>query len=149
MQQKPDFLFIVTPQIKPVFMLESTIHHWELLPNLQSKIYSVIRKKDASTGEFYWDVQEAARPRKNIIPLNAIVILSKPDSIVLPLGITLTPNNPQLVLPSLYAHYSLNRVSSTLEALKIKNFFGPIKYIYKKYDDKYYATKITTRPIAK
>jgi hypothetical protein len=148
MQQQPEFLMVVTPYIKPIFMLGVTVHHWELVPGLPVQTYSVVRKQDSITKLYYWDVQKVDPPAKSIIPLKALVILSKPDYIVVPSGITLTNNDPNFVLPSLYAYHQLNRIAPALEALKIKSFFGPIKRIYKKYEELYWATQITTRPTA-
>ncbi len=143
MQQKEELTLIITENIKPVFMIGNTIHHWELVSPAQ--IYSVIRKQDHKTKLFYWDVQPEKELANNIIPLTSIVLFIKPRNIIVPTGITITNDNPQLVLPTLYAKKSINPLTPTLNVLNIRQFFGALPSSIKKINNTYYAEQIGTQ----
>ena len=125
-------------------MIGNTVHHWELLPKNPSAAYTLERKQDPETKLFYWDMQPTDLPENNIIPLNAIVVLTKPSSIFVPTGITISNDNPQWILPTIYATKTINAVAPALAALNVRQFFGPISLTRKKATDTYYSTQINT-----
>lgn len=143
MQQKTNFLLIVTEKIVPIMMLGNTVHHWETLGS-NNAFYSIEREQDPKTQLYYWSVTAAQPPEKNIIPLTSIVIFAKPKNIIVPLGITVTNDNPQLILPTLYATNDTNNVIPALSALTIRQFFGSLSTTNKKENDMYYSTQINT-----
>ncbi len=143
--QKPVLNILITEQIEPVMMIGNTVHHWELSKNTPAQMYSLERKEDAQTKLVYWEYQETALPTDNIIPLNTIVILTKPKNIVVPLGITLTDTSQQWILPTLFARKNINTLEPALSALKVRQFFGPINVVRKKASDTNYASQISTQ----
>lgn len=144
MQQKEELTLIITENIKPVFMIGNTIHHWELLP-IPTQIYSVTRKQDPKTKLFYWDVEPEKSLPNNIIPLTSIVLFAKPKNIIVPIGITVTTDSPQLVLPPIYAKKNINILSPTLNILNIREFFGALPISIKKINNTYYSEQIGTQ----
>lgn len=143
MQQKTDFILIITERIKPILMIGNTIHHWELT-NMPADIYSISRKQHAETKLFYWDVQKTTKPDASIIPINSIVIFAKPKNIIVPLGITITNDNQQLTLPPLYVVKNNTISIPALETLQVRQFFGTIHLENKKENATYYSSQITT-----
>lgn len=144
MQQKEEITLIITEKIEPVLMLGNTIHHWVLLNTIPSAVYSVSHKQDAHTKLYYWDVKPAKTPENNIIPLTSIVIFAKPKDIIVPIGITLSNNSPQLILPTIYATKNINELAPTLGVLKVRQFFGPLSITDKKENTTYYSAQMIT-----
>lgn len=143
MQQSKKFLLIITEKIGPVFMIGNTIHHWKLL-NIPHITYSVERKQDQQTKLYYWDVEATPNPENNIIPLNSIVIFAKPKNIIVPTGISLTNDDPQLLLPTIYVTKNNNNIVPALSTLTVRQFFGPLSITNKKENNTYYSTQIIT-----
>lgn len=131
-QQRESFNLIITPLIKPIMMLGATVHHFELLPHMPASAYTVERKQDRDTGLYYWDVKVMQLPQNRILTLNSIVLFAQPCDIYVPLGITLTDETPQLLLPDIYVRNSFNVTSNALHTLTINHFFEQLRRIYKK-----------------
>lgn len=144
MQQKTDFTLIVTEKINPVLMIGNTIHHWETLPNAPAAWYSISRNQDSQTKLFYWEVQPIAKPQDAIVPLNSIVIFAKPKNIIVPTGITLSNDNPQLILPAVYIVKNNSNVIPALEVLQVRQFFGTLRLNDKKENATYYSSQVVT-----
>jgi len=136
--RKPKLQVIITKNIIPVLCLENTVHHWELSRRRDVKIYNMERRFDAASKAYFWDVKEAPLPEDNVVPLNAITIFAEPRHVDVPIGITITTKNPQLVLPNMYVKPGINRVKSALLLFNVKNLVAPTKILYKK-GKKYYA----------
>lgn len=129
--QKNSINLLITTKISPIFMLKNTIAYWEINDITQAKMYKIERKQDKETLKYYWDVQEKDAPKNNKIPIHTIIIFANPKSIYVPIGITPTKNNTQLVLPKIYAKKDINLIRNALFILTIKPFFSSIKKIYK------------------
>ena len=142
--QSPNFSFIITPQIKPIFMLGGTVHHWEIPTTAHAAYYTINRGYDKETKTYFWNTQQGTPPKKGIIPLNAIVIFQPTDNVIIPLGIAITSGDAQYRLPPLYIKQGSHFAQAALEALRIKNFFTPVRNIYKKQQDRYYSKQIST-----
>lgn len=141
MQQSTDFTLIITEKIEPVLMIGNTIHHWQLL-NIPVDVYSITREQDATTQLYYWNVQPTQKPENNMIPLTSITIFAKPSSVIVPTGISITNDNPQLILPTFYTTKNINRLAPSLEILNVRQFFGPLTITNKKENDLYYSTQM-------
>ena len=144
MQQKTDFTFIVTEKIEPVMMIGNTVHHWVLLKNVPASSYSVERKQSNQTQLYYWDVQKTENPENNIIPLNSIVVFAKSKNIIVPLGITLSNDSSQLILPPVYVVKNNNDLLPALETLNVRQFFAPVIKTNKKDSNTYYSSQMSS-----
>ena len=136
-QKQPDVNLLITLNIKPIFIVGQTIHHWELVGGAPAQHYLVTRTKDKETAETFWDVQKTDLPGNNRIALDTIVIFSKPHYIVVPKGITLIEQDEQLILPDLYVKKNIDKLSSDLYVLSIKHYFEQTKESYKKREKDY------------
>jgi hypothetical protein len=125
--QKEDFVFIVTPEIKPTFLLSNTIKQWKIVKPEETAFFQIKKHKDPETKLHYWKVLQISQPKKNIVPIQSIVIIAKPKNIYVPLGATPTTKYPNLVLPPFYAKRTLDRIHNALFVLNIKQFFAPVR----------------------
>jgi len=138
-QAKDAIKLLITEKIKPVMMMGTTVHHWELDRTVPAQLFSIERKQDPETKIYFWDTKQIDLPSNNIIQLDTIVLFSKPKNIVVPPGITVTDKTPQLFLPDIYAKKSLNVVARALWVLTIKHFFRSLKKVIQKESDVYYS----------
>ncbi len=141
-QQNPSFFLVVTPRIEPVIMLGATVHHWQLVNNVPVAFYGVDRKQDPDTKSYFWSVRKAEVPENGIVPLTSIVLFAKPKNIYVPLGITPTTDDPQLVLPTVYVRKGIDLVGSALSLLNVKQFYRSIHTVYKKGTEQSWISQI-------
>lgn len=128
--QKPEFSLLVCNNPQPIFMLENTIHHWQVREKTKYAFYSVKRQQDPNTKLFFWDVKKSNLPADKHLSVHTMVIFADPGNIYIPEGITVTNNNPQLFLPPVYAKPSNSAAKNALAALEIRAFFDPINRVY-------------------
>ncbi|MFT6765137.1 MAG: hypothetical protein ACJAZS_000004 [Alteromonas naphthalenivorans] len=136
--QKPDFSLLVCDNPEPIFMLENTIHHWQVRKNSKHAFYTLKRETDARTKLSFWDVKKSTLPSDKHLPVNTLVVFAEPETIYVPEGITLTNDKPQLFLPPIYAKQNHLAAKNALAALELRAFFDPLSRIYniKKHTDK-------------
>jgi hypothetical protein len=123
------FTLIITPSIKPSFLLNNTIDRWYITDPQNTAMFQVTRHKDFETKLYYWKVQQLHLPNEFAIPLHSIIILAKAHNIYVPLGITVTKKLPNLVLPPIYAKRGLDHIKQSFFVLNIKQFFAPTKHL--------------------
>jgi len=133
----PIIKLVITTRITPILMFEKTIHHWELVPGISTQMYTFEQKFDKETKTFYWDVQSAELPENNIIPLSTLVIFAKPRYFYIPTGITITEDNSNFILPSIYARKGIKITANALYVFNLSHFFGQLHYRYKKQPNRY------------
>lgn len=135
--ENPALHLVISHKIIPIAMMSNTIHHWELDKDTPADIFLVERTQDPATKLFYLKVTKEQRPKDNIIPLESLIIIAKPDKVEIPLGITLTQDQPNLVLPDIYIKKGLNYTGNALFMVKISHLFAPVKTTYKKEEKRY------------
>jgi len=140
--QKPEVKLLITPSIKPIFMLGKVIHHWEINQPEHSQMYKIERKFDTDTQMYYWQATKEPLPEGNRIPVAAIVLFAKAKNVTVPLGATITNKSTQLVLPDIYVRKELNSPARALSALKYKIFFEPLEKKFKKESPVYYSRQV-------
>lgn len=131
----PLLYLLITNKITPVLMAGNTIHHWEIAAPAQ--MYKVERLHNDTEDLYYWNIQEVPLPEDNRIPLEAITIIAKPDRIYVPQGITLTDNNTNFLLPTIFVKKGINTNASALYMLNVRQFFGHTHPTYKKGTSRY------------
>lgn len=123
----PMIYIIVTNRVTPINMNSMTIAYWEFEEKAPVAVYKMERKKDNKSGLFFWEVTQEAVPQDRRIPLTSILIFAKPESVYIPLGITVTDDAPNLHLPDIYVKPEINKLSDALYVLYLKHLFGQIK----------------------
>ncbi len=137
--EKTQVYLVITNKITPITMFENTIHHWELVSGTPAMMYTIERKYDKDSEIFYWDTQQVELPENNEVPLTSIVIFAKPKYILVPIGITITNDNPNLLLPPLLVRKGVNIVSNAVYILNFRHLFGRLYLTYKKEATRYSA----------
>jgi hypothetical protein len=135
----PKIYLVITKKMTPMVMFAQTVHHWELNPGVDAHMFLIERKKDDETQTVFFDVQAAPLPEDHIIPLEAIVILAKPADLYVPLGITLTNDSENWLLPDIYVKKGINVVDNMLYLLNMSHLFRPVELEYKKENLRYRA----------
>ncbi len=139
---RPFLYVIITSQVTPIMMLQNTIHHWEIPSGVPYAVYTYERKKDEETKKYFWDIQRIEELKDNIIPLESLIIFAQPHYIYIPTGITLTTNNPNLILPDIYVKKGFNLIKNSLYVLNLNQYLGQVNRQYQKKPTSYQAQTI-------
>jgi len=137
LEEEPEIDLLVTNTFEPVMMAGLTVHHWQLADPTKAAMYHFKKEQDPETKAYYWLSQSTPLPENNRIPLNTIIVAAKPKNIYVPEGITMSNDNPQLILPKIYAKKGINTVDNALFVLTYKHFFDAPAREYKKEDKRY------------
>jgi len=123
---------LITENIVPIIMLENTVHHWEIAKPDKTKMYEIEKKLDIPAKTYFWEIKQIDIPKDNIISTDTIVIIANPKKVYIPEGITITTQNPQLVLPDIYVKRGIEKLTNTLYMFGIKNLFATTDTVYNK-----------------
>lgn len=129
--QREQFTILVTEAVRPSFFIANTIRFWHILDPKHAEMYYIERLQDPETELYYWKVMQTNLPEDYTVPIHTIVVLAKPKNIYVPLGITPTTKQTNLVLPPIYARKGLDHIANALFILKIKQFFGELQKMNK------------------
>jgi hypothetical protein len=132
---------VITEKIIPVTMFANTIHHWELIPGTPAAFYTFEKKQDAQTGLYFWDVHPEQKPENNIIPLESLTLIANPETIYVPIGITVTDDTANFLLPPLYVKKQLDITHNALYMLHISHLFSPSNILFTKEEKRYVVQK--------
>lgn len=117
---------IVTEFVEPITMFGNTIHHWELIPGAPAAFFKCDLTNNQAPKEQYWTIENAPLPKDNIIPLEAIVIISNPRYVTIPTGISIASKGPNIILPDIYITKGINIVKNAAYILNMRHLFGNI-----------------------
>lgn len=141
-QKSSALKILVTQSIDPVFMIGNTIHHWQISPSQQAKLYSLDQFKNQKTKELYWKILSIDLPENRRIGLDTIVIFAHPKNIYIPEGNFKTYDSFNLILPDIYVKKNLNTIHPALWVLNVRQFFGSLVKELKKESDTYYSKQV-------
>ncbi len=131
-QQSTSFTLIVTQHIKPIFMFHNTISTWRVAEKTAYAAFNIQRIQDPKTGIYMWETKKITLTDKNLaLPFDAIVIFAQPNEIFVPLGVTVTENSAQLVLPPLFIKNTINLAKNALYMINYRQFFELIERSFK------------------
>lgn len=123
-QQNDTIYLLVTPEVAPEFMVSPTlIHHWITKNNMPKAFYRIERKKNKELQVYYFDVDKIDVPQE--IPKNTITIYAHPDTIEVPVGISLNTYSTNFILPEIQAT-KVDSIKNSLYTLSIKQYFEQI-----------------------
>lgn len=123
---------VITDKIIPITMMHNTIHHWEINPKMPTTVYSLERIKDKETGIVYWNTKIGSLPENNIIPLESVVIIARPNNVYVPIGATPTTESAHLLLPDIYIKKGKKMLNDPFYIMTINNLFRNITFAYEK-----------------
>lgn len=118
---------VVTSEMVPIALFENTYQHWDLIPGVPAKMYSCEQKYNEMKDQSYWEVKELPLSASNQIPISAIVIVAKPDDIVINEGTTPAIRTANLVLPDVYVKKGINIIKNSSYVLTIRHLFKPVE----------------------
>ncbi len=137
-QSKPVLEIIITNKITPIMMFQSTISHWELVPGIPAAMYHAELKEDPDTQLIFWNIEKVPLPADSHIPLqDALIIIAKPQDIMVPTGVTMSEASANLILPDMYIKRGIQTARNALYVLNLSFLFRPIDLLYKKEKTKY------------
>ena len=79
---------------------------------------------DKETDMYLWQIEKAPLPENKRVPLNSIIIFSNPRHIYIPEGVSMSNDNPQLVLPNVFVKKTFNHAAGALFVANIKQFLS-------------------------
>lgn len=141
-QQKTSFHVLVSLDIEPVMMAGTTVYYWALLPDAKASLYHIEMQQDDETKRYFWNVEAVPLPDDNVVPLDTIILFTKPQNIYIPEGITLTRKTANLILPDIYAKKGTDFWSDAFNFLQIKHFFRTIRKIDHQYNPTYWSNQL-------
>jgi hypothetical protein len=126
-----------TEKIKLIKVKGNTVSHREFADPKKHKIaiYSYEKKTD-DKNNYYWSVEEAQIPPDRKISPITLVIFTDPSNIFVKIGDFLSNDSQHFILPEIYVINTLHQDLTTLEILKVKNFFEPVKFEEKSVTEK-------------
>ena len=137
-QSIPALNIIITNRVTPIMMFANTISHWEIEPGTPAGVYHAELTQDSQTKLWYWNVKPSELKDNNFIPtMDSVIIIAKPKNIYVPIGITLTKEDPNLLLPTMYVKKSIKTSRNALYMLNLAPFFRPVELLYKKHPKSY------------
>lgn len=139
---KPALSLLITEEVTPIVRSGNTLSHWELEQGTPARMYKATLDQDHDTKLWYWNITEQPVPTNNIIPLDAIIFFAHPDYVYVPEGVTITPENQNMILPPLYIKKGINFVDSALYIINLAHYYGSLFSLYKK-GPKEYQSHIT------
>jgi hypothetical protein len=128
---------VVTQALRPVIIYANTVDHMQAKEGYDAAFYQCTRKKDPELNKMVWDVQKTANPPKNIIPGEALVILARPEQILIREGKTITNNDPNYFLPHVYVKESITSSENAIQFVRSAKFFAPVLKIFSYANDRY------------
>ena len=131
MQKKTNIInMVITQSIKPVFMKSNTIHHFIISDKTDAKWYRFQKTEDNKTKKYFWVVTEKNITSENL-PADILIVSTKPKHIYVPVGKFPSNDDPNLVLPDIYAKNGISTSLNAIKFFKVKKYFSPIKPEYK------------------
>lgn len=122
----PTIPLIVTDRAIPIIMFEQTVHHWELEPGRPVEAFMYTLEKDDESGVYFWNATQRQAPKAGHIPVESVIIFAKPKWVYIPLGITPTTKEPNVVLPDIYIKKGINLTKSASYLLYLLHLLGPV-----------------------
>ncbi|NBX78101.1 hypothetical protein EBQ93_01930 [bacterium] len=134
-QPNNSVIVAITPQITPIYMIgPSTVHHWEFIPEQPKAAYLCTFLEDEETHAYIWKVEKMDIPENNLIRnMPTIVLLTHPDLVYVPEGITMSVYSPNLLVPPVYIKQDSTLATDALYMPNRKMYFETIQKQYKQY----------------
>lgn len=129
---EPELHLLITDKLTPIHRLKNTIDRWELETGTLAELYTIKRSWDNQARLFYWQVSKAQLPQNKQIPLTTIIMFAKPRHVYVPLGVTPTTGDPNLILPDIYVKTAIKAPGNSLYLLNLRPFFGPMGFLQQK-----------------
>lgn len=125
--QKNSVDIVITPEVIPVPLFESTMVNWKRVPGVPAVMYRCQEMYNAQKEEYYWHVQEVPLSDDMTIPLAAIIIIAQPKNVRMDIGDNPTNETGNFVLPNVYVKKGIDTLKNSSYMLLIRHLFKPIQ----------------------
>lgn len=134
-QLEDDVLLVVTDQPHPLISQGQTVNKWVVDPKTPVAFYSYAHVKQ--NGDLLWHAQQIPTPADRVIPAQAIIIIARPDEIIIHEGISSTVQGPNIILPPIYTKKAINLDKDALSFLNINKYFSQVTNVVNYSSDRY------------
>lgn len=125
--QKNNVVVVITPEIVPVVLFESTIINWKRVPGVPATMYSCEQMYDAQKGDYYLKTEEMPLSEDMSIPLAAVIIIAQPKNIRMEIGNSPATETGNFIVPTLYVKKGINTLKNSSYMLTIRHLFKPTR----------------------
>ena len=123
---KNEIILVFTRTLIPVLIDDNLVHHF-----VSGEPVAYYRLEIAERGhnkEKYWKITQLPTPSDYVVPLYALVIIAKPEQIVIDDRFAPIIRGADLILPTLYAKPTLTPAMNALHFLKVNRYFSPVEF---------------------
>lgn len=125
--QKNNIVIVITPEIAPVVLFESTINAWKRLPHVPAAMYRCEQIYDAQKDGYYLKTEEIPLSEDMNIPLAAVIVIAEPKNVRMEIGTTPAIETGNFVVPTLYVKKGINTLENSSYMLAIRHLFKPTR----------------------
>jgi hypothetical protein len=124
----PRLYLVVTKKIKLAPIKENTISHAEFIidKNTPADMYLFEKLQDENK-QYYWKATKQDIPENRRISAIAMIILTNPLNIYVPLGEFMATESPQMILPNLYVTGTRENDTTILGAMDLLHHLEPVE----------------------
>ena len=123
--QKNNVVVVITPEIVPVVLFESTITTWKRLPGVPAAMYRCEQIYDAQKGGYFVKTEEIPLSEDMSIPLAAVIIIAQPKNIRMEVGNSSAVETGNFIVPTLYVKKGIDTLKNSSYILTIRHLFKP------------------------
>jgi hypothetical protein len=121
---------IITRGLQPILLDENLVHHFIMDETEAAEVYKFIYD-DSKKNKPVWHVSKQPIPQDRTVPIDALVLLTKPEHIYIPTGTFDAIKSQSLILPTIYARGQLTPNINALHFADINRFFSPTEYAWR------------------
>lgn len=122
---KNEITLIVTRTLVPVLIDDNLVHHFV---SGEPVAYYRLEIAEKANKEKYWKITKLPTPDDYTVPLYALVIIAKPEQVVISDRFAPVIRGADLILPTLYAKPALTPAMNALHFLKVNRYFSPVEF---------------------
>lgn len=126
--EQPKLLVVITPKISPILTHDHMVEGFFIPPDVTYDVYNFERTIRKNSAE--WTIKKSSLPAQKKVPLNALVILAKPEDIPIHEGsFPGIKSGTDFVLPPLTIAHDTKLVMDALHSLTLNRYFSPVDRI--------------------
>lgn len=136
-QAQPKLTVVVTDSLTPIIIFSNTVQHMNVREEHEAIFYEVTRTRDPKLKRIVWNTTLIPSPTNRRIPDDALIIFAKPSQVVIMEGKTITTEDVNLLLPTVYIRTGITSTDNALQFMKVAKFYAPVEKINSYASDRY------------
>ncbi|MBA3751610.1 hypothetical protein H0X06_02295 [Candidatus Dependentiae bacterium] len=109
---------------------KKTIVGFKSKPETLIQHFTFVRQKDPETEAYVWQGTQSEWPSNKKMPYDAIIIFADPESIISPVGASVTQLSENFILPDFYITDTKKTPIDALRFLTLKSYVKPLTFEY-------------------